>query len=100
MMTLPLTNHRGVPLVEIWIKDEGSGIAPEHLQHIFDRFYRADTSLIREVNGLGLGLAICKSIVELHGGTIWVESELGKGSTFHVFLPQQEHVSQTIEESL
>jgi signal transduction histidine kinase len=87
MMVLPSTKHYAVPLVEIWIKDVGSGIAPEHLKSIFDRFYRVDMSLVRAVNGLGLGLSICKSIVELHGGTIWVESEVGKGSTFHVLLP-------------
>ncbi len=100
VMVLPSTNHRSVPLMEIWVKDTGSGIAPEYLQHIFDRFYRVDRSLTREVNGLGLGLAICKSIVELHRGTIWVESEVGRGSTFHVLLPQQEHTAQTTKECI
>jgi signal transduction histidine kinase len=89
-----------VPLVEIWVKDSGSGIPPEHLYHIFDRFYRVDMSLVRAINGLGLGLSICKSIVELHRGTIWVESEPGKGSAFHVLLPQNEHRSQVIEETV
>jgi signal transduction histidine kinase len=78
-----------LPLVEVWVKDDGIGIAPEHLAYIFDRFYRVDTSLTREVNGLGLGLALCKHIIELHQGAIWVESEVGVGSTFHIFLPQQ-----------
>jgi two-component system phosphate regulon sensor histidine kinase PhoR len=89
-----------VPLVEIWVKDSGSGIPQEHLYHIFDRFYRVDMSLVRDINGLGLGLSICKSIVELHRGTIWVESEPGKGSAFHVLLPQNEHRSQAIEETV
>jgi signal transduction histidine kinase len=90
---LPSVSPQQGPLVEVWIKDSGSGIAPEHLQYIFDRFYRVDISLVRDVNGLGLGLAICKSIVEMHDGTIWVESEPGKGSIFHVLLPLQEHVA-------
>jgi signal transduction histidine kinase len=99
LSVLPANHQKhDVPLVEIWVKDTGSGISPEHLHHIFDRFYRVDMSLVRDVNGLGLGLSICKSIVELHRGTIWVESEPGKGSVFHVLLPQNEHRSQAIEE--
>ncbi len=96
----PNRQKHDVPLVEIWVKDTGSGIPAEHLQHIFDRFYRVDMSLVRDINGLGLGLSICKSIVELHRGTIWVESEPGKGSAFHVLLPQNEHISQAIEETV
>ena len=57
------------------------------LESIFERFHRVDTSLTREVGGLGLGLTICKRIVELHEGAIWVESVVGQGSTFHVWLP-------------
>ncbi|GHO95888.1 hypothetical protein KSF_059360 [Reticulibacter mediterranei] len=101
LAVLPASRQKhDVPLVEIWVKDTGSGIPPEHLQHIFDRFYRVDMSLVRDVNGLGLGLSICKSIVELHRGTIWVESEPGKGSAFHVLLPQNGHISQAIEETV
>ena len=74
-------------MVEICVRDHGIGIPPAHLERIFDRFHRVDTRLTREVNGLGLGLAICKRIVELHGGVIWAESEVGKGSAFHVWLP-------------
>jgi signal transduction histidine kinase len=74
--------------VEISVRDEGPGIAAEHLVRIFDPFYRVDTRLAREVNGLGIGLAICKRIVELHGGAIWAESTVGMGSTFHVRLPR------------
>jgi len=77
----------GQPVVEIWVRDHGIGIPSAHLERIFHRFYRVDTSLTREVNGLGLGLAICKQIVELHDGILWAESEVGKGSTFHVLLP-------------
>jgi len=74
-------------IVEICVCDGGIGIPREHLERIFERFHRVDTRLTREVTGLGLGLAICKRIVELHHGVIWAESEFGQGSTFHVLLP-------------
>ena len=77
-------------MVEICVRDNGIGIPTAHLERIFDRFHRVDTRLTREVNGIGLGLAICKRIVELHGGMIWAESEIGIGSTFHVWLPIDE----------
>jgi signal transduction histidine kinase len=86
--------HPSVPrsrqMVEICVRDNGIGIPAAHLERIFDRFHRVDTRLTREVNGIGLGLAICKRIVELHGGMIWAESEIGTGSTFHVWLPMDE----------
>lgn len=77
---------------ELWvsIRDTGQGIAPEHLPHVFDRFYRADSSRARETGGSGLGLAIVKSVVETHHGRVWVESELGVGSTFSLSLPLQQ----------
>jgi signal transduction histidine kinase len=74
--------------IEISVRDEGIGIAAKHLERIFDPFYRVDTRLSREVDGLGIGLTICKRIVELHGGAIWAESIVGTGSTFHVWLPR------------
>jgi signal transduction histidine kinase len=74
-------------MLEICVRDSGIGIPQEHIGRIFDHFHRVDTRLTREVNGLGLGLAICKRIVELHDGVIWAESEVSKGSTFHVWLP-------------
>jgi signal transduction histidine kinase len=77
-------------MVEICVRDTGIGIPSAHLKRIFDRFHRVDTRLTREVNGLGLGLSICKRIVELHGGVIWAESEVGTGSAFHVWLPVDE----------
>jgi len=80
-------------LVEIAVRDQGIGIPPAQLARVFDRFHRVDTRLSRAVGGLGLGLAICKRIVEVHGGTIWAESELGQGSTFHVWLPVATHAS-------
>ncbi|MBL7685024.1 MAG: HAMP domain-containing protein [Deltaproteobacteria bacterium] len=70
------------------IQDEGPGIASEHLPRIFERFYRADASRSRQLGGTGLGLSIVKHLVQLHGGSIQVESELGKGSRFYFTLPQ------------
>jgi signal transduction histidine kinase len=73
--------------VHIAVQDEGPGIPPQSLDKIFDKFYRVDRGVIRKTPGMGLGLYICKGIIEAHGGTIWAESKLGRGSTFHVRLP-------------
>lgn len=73
--------------VSIQVIDTGFGIAPEHLPHLFERFYRVDTARTRTHGGAGLGLSIVKAIVEAHGGTVSVESKLGAGSTFTVRLP-------------
>jgi two-component system, OmpR family, sensor histidine kinase BaeS len=68
--------------VEVQVQDTGTGIQPAHLQHIFDRFYRADGSRARSTGGAGLGLAIVKQLVELHGGQVRATSTPGQGSTF------------------
>ena len=81
--------------VELVVLDTGQGIPDEHLGRVFERFHRVDTRLTREVDGLGLGLAICKRIVELHGGAIWAESEPGAGSAFHLLLPITPESSET-----
>lgn len=73
--------------VRVTVEDTGLGIEAEHLPRLFDRFYRVDDSRNRSSGGTGLGLAICRSIVESHHGRITVESRVGKGSTFAVFLP-------------
>lgn len=73
--------------IEIRISDTGPGIDPEDLPHVFDRFYRADKSRTRTTGGSGLGLAIVRSLVELHGGTVSVESKPGEGTCFTVSLP-------------
>ena len=73
--------------VEFSVMDFGPGIAFEHLERIFERFYRVDKARSRESGGTGLGLAIVKHIVQAHGGRIWAESELGSGATFHFTLP-------------
>ena len=69
------------------VADTGEGMAPEHLTRIFDRFYRVDQARTRELGGAGLGLAIVREFVELMGGRVTVESTLGEGSCFRVFLP-------------
>jgi signal transduction histidine kinase len=69
------------------VADHGRGIAPEKLERIFEPFQQGDASDSRALGGTGLGLALCRSIVEQHGGRIWVESELGKGSMFLFTLP-------------
>jgi PAS domain S-box-containing protein len=74
-------------LVRVAVHDTGIGIAPEDLARLFTRFYRVDSSLTREIGGTGLGLSIVKSIVELHGGSVSVESTSGAGSTFAFTLP-------------
>ena len=66
-----------------FVKDTGVGIAPEYLHQLFKPFNQADVSFTRKYAGTGLGLSICKKLVEMMDGRIWVESELGKGSTFH-----------------
>jgi heavy metal sensor kinase len=71
----------------ITIEDTGIGIAEEHMSHLFERFYRVDRARSRAEGGAGLGLAICKHIVQVHHGKIEVQSQVGKGSTFSVFLP-------------
>ncbi|AGC90568.1 ATP-binding protein [Staphylococcus warneri] len=70
------------------ITDTGTGIAPEHLQQVFDRFYKVDASRKRGKQGTGLGLFICKMIIEEHGGIIEVESQVGEGTTFIIKLPK------------
>jgi signal transduction histidine kinase len=69
------------------VTDTGVGIAPDALSHVFDRFFRADSSRSREPDGVGLGLAIVRSICGAHGGTIEAESVPGRGSRFLVKLP-------------
>ncbi|BBI33720.1 sensor histidine kinase [Cohnella abietis] len=72
---------------ELTIEDNGSGIADEHLPHLFDRFYRIEGSRARKYGGSGLGLSITLALVELHGGSLKAKSHLGKGSLFCVSLP-------------
>lgn len=75
--------------IVIEVQDQGIGIPPEHLPHIFDRFYRVDSSLRKSTSGTGLGLSIVKSIIEAHGGKISVASKVGEGTTFTIRLPRR-----------
>jgi two-component system phosphate regulon sensor histidine kinase PhoR len=70
------------------VRDQGPGIAPEHLPRLFERFYRVDPGRSRKVGGTGLGLAIVKHIAQSHGGYVTLQSAPGKGSTFLIHLPQ------------
>jgi signal transduction histidine kinase len=77
--------------------DTGPGIAPADQAKIFEEFQQADSSATKKKGGTGLGLSIARRIIELHGGRIWVESEIGKGATFSISLPvkvEQQHVEQ------
>ncbi|HEY65975.1 MAG TPA: GAF domain-containing protein, partial [Caldilineae bacterium] len=72
----------------ISISDQGIGLSPEELPHVFERFYQADGGTTRRFGGMGIGLTLCKAIIEGHGGRIWAQSEgMGKGSTFYISLP-------------
>lgn len=74
---------------EVEVSDHGLGIAQEHLARIFEKFYRVPRVEDAEATGTGLGLAMVREIVERHGGTVTVESVLGKGSTFRLRLPKK-----------
>ena len=73
--------------VQMRVRDTGAGIPPEHVPHIFEKFFQADNQAAASAKGTGLGLAIAKTIVTAHGGTIGVESTLGSGTTFSLTLP-------------
>jgi two-component system sensor histidine kinase BaeS len=73
--------------VEVTVADTGEGIAPEHLPHVFERFYRADPSRSRATGGAGIGLAVVKQLVEAHGGRVGVESTPGRGTILRFTLP-------------
>lgn len=75
------------PKIHFAVHDTGIGIPDNHFEKVFEKFHQVDDTITREFRGSGLGLAICKAIVEAHHGDIWIESELNKGTTFHITLP-------------
>jgi signal transduction histidine kinase len=77
------------------VQDNGGGIAPEDQVRVFERFYQARAEHIAGHGGMGLGLTIVKHLVELHEGQVWLESELGKGTTFFFTLPQETPITST-----
>lgn len=80
---------------KVSVIDDGIGIPARDLPRVFERFFQVETHLTRRYGGMGLGLAVAKAMIELHGGRIWAESEAGKGSSFIFVLPRQQAVSQT-----
>ena len=85
-ISIGLTGNNDV--VQISIKDTGPGIPESDIPHLFQKFYRVDSSATRTIGGTGLGLFICAKIIELYNGRIWVESKVGEGSTFYINLPR------------
>lgn len=85
-IVIGLTGNENV--VQLRISDNGQGIPAEDIPHLFQKFYRVDNSATRVIGGTGLGLFICRKIVELYNGRIWVDSKLGEGSTFYINLPR------------
>jgi signal transduction histidine kinase len=81
--------------VSLSVGDTGSGIAPEHLPRIFERFYRADSGRSREAGGTGLGLAIVRHLVQAHGGSVRAESVMGAGTTIRIFFPDGATAAQS-----
>jgi two-component system sensor histidine kinase ResE len=85
-----VTEHSDERGLFIEVKDSGSGIPEEDLPFVFERFYKADKARTRGRSGTGLGLAIAKNIIEAHKGHITVQSKLGQGTTFSIFIPRNE----------
>lgn len=85
-ISIGLTGNQDV--VQLYVRDTGPGIPANDIPHLFQKFYRVDSSATRTIGGTGLGLFICRKIIELYHGRIWAESEVGKGSTFYINLPR------------
>jgi signal transduction histidine kinase len=93
------TAHEG-HWVHLWVRDQGLGIAPENLEQIFTRYTRVAPEHYPAIQGVGLGLPIVRHLAELHGGRVWAESELGRGSNFHLVLPLSSEATDGLTQSL
>jgi PAS domain S-box-containing protein len=89
-ITIGLTGDKDV--VQFYVKDSGAGISGEDIPHLFQKFYRVNSTLTRTIGGTGLGLFISRKIIELYNGRIWVESHIGRGSTFYINLPRLDNM--------
>jgi two-component system sensor histidine kinase VicK len=76
----------------VWVSDQGVGIPAQDLERVFERFYRVENEVTQRTRGAGLGLAVCRGVVEAHGGHIWAESAPGEGSKFYFTLPVDDDV--------
>jgi signal transduction histidine kinase len=85
--TILVGSKRENNTIHFFVQDHGMGIPPEKLEQIFERYARVETNATRYIGGTGLGLPIVRQIVEMHHGSVWAESAIGQGSTFHVVLP-------------
>ena len=80
-------NKETLGKIIVYVKDKGIGIPKLQQSRVGEKFFRGDNAIMAQTDGTGLGLYISKAIIEAHGGKIWFESKLGKGSTFYFFLP-------------
>jgi len=97
---ITISAHADDRFLVVNVADTGVGIAPEAQRRVFERFFRGDDPYVRAATGTGLGLPIVQSLVELHGGRIWLQSEVGKGSTFSFTLPLWETESDALLQSV
>ena len=88
LIRIKVKEHQKTGMISVSIKDQGDGIEPEHLSRLTERFYRVDKARSRQMGGTGLGLAIVKHILARHNGKMSIKSNVGKGSTFKVSVPQ------------
>jgi two-component system sensor histidine kinase ChiS len=95
LLSEPLDNFGSGEAVLISVRDTGEGIAPDHLDLVFEQFQQVDGSSTRKASGTGMGLTITRHLIQMHGGRIWVESTVGEGSTFYFTIPVT-HVSDVM----
>jgi signal transduction histidine kinase len=86
-VTVSATQKTGEPYIEVAVRDTGIGVPPEDAKKLFGKFFRAANAVKSQADGSGLGLYITQNIILSHGGTVWMESELNRGSTVHFTLP-------------